>query len=108
MIIFGKKAKLSVNWKFPRLKQAEHGKNIHSYVISLRERLGTINDLVKKNLQTAIARQTDYYNKNRLERQLNSGDKVLVRCSRNKNKEKKYSYIGPNEKIGRLDILFKA
>lgn len=102
-VIFGKRARLPMDWQFPEIQQrAETG---NDYIIELKKRLNCIGENVKKNLEMSILKQADYYNKNKLAQNLRIGDLVLVRQTRNRcngNGLKKYMYCGPYEIIKKL------
>ena len=96
-IIFGKRARLPVDWQFPEI----HDTNVHcyetesEYVIDLRKILKRTMENVRMHLGTSILKQADYYNKNKLAQNLRAGDLVLIRQSRNVKGLKKYQYVGP-------------
>ena len=94
-IIFGKRARLPLDWQFPEMNVLRPSITTTDYIIDLNRRLQQIQTYTRRNLGLEIKRQADYYNKNSLEKKLNVGDKVLVRETRNTAKSKKYKYYGP-------------
>ena len=104
-VLFGRRARLPVDLQFNHVqyKNAEtQNKTKSDYIIQLKSDLRKIEETVRTNLQASIMKQADYYNKNKLHRNLKVGDLVMVRQTRNKEGQKKYRYCGPYEIVKKL------
>ena len=94
-VIFGKRARLPLDWQFPGITSNQQYHTENDYIIDLRRKLNEISEKVRKNLDMSIMRQADYYNKNKLYQNVKVGDSVLIRQTRNGKGLKKCRYDGP-------------
>lgn len=94
-ILFGKRARLPIDWQFPGLMEMRSHQDVCEYVTSLKKTLHEIHQYTRKNLAIEIQKQSDYYNKNNLYRKFEVNDLVLVRTTRLGFGQQKYKYEGP-------------
>jgi transposase InsO family protein len=96
-VLFGKKMSLPLCWKYP-LPLAEDKSTVNSnqYLQELNENLQWMHTEVMKNADLAASQQKAYYDRNRMFKEINVGDQVLVKITGHlPNKFPRNIYDGP-------------